>query len=192
MRRFLPVAALVAITSAGCVPVTEPVGDIDKSEPDKNLLGNWNGSGEMAIDVPDVKGNPKGLMRAVNDGKVNDPQNVLWFFTTKIGKHTYANVILTSGKPESPAFHKEGEFEKWRKESKHHFFIFRYTIDGEKLAIDGGNKDAAEKLMTDATIKRTDSWYEAPAGWLAKYLEKTGPDDVFDGSNANKYTRKKK
>src|SRR5205814_1625579 len=101
VRRLLPVAALVAITSAGCVPVTEPVGDVEKAEPDKNLVGTWNGSGEIAIDVPEVKGNPKGLMRAVSDGKVNDPENVLWFFTTKIGKHMYANVVLIGGKLES-------------------------------------------------------------------------------------------
>ena len=34
--------------------------------------------------------------------------------------------------------------------------------------------------------------YTTPAGWLDKYLAKTGPDKVFDGSNVVVLKREKK
>ncbi len=88
--RYAFLTAFVAL-SAGCVPVTEPVGDIDKAEPDKALVGEWNDNRTdqvfCVIDVPEVKGNPKGLMRMKWVG------HSTWFYPTTIAKHTYANVI---------------------------------------------------------------------------------------------------
>jgi hypothetical protein len=189
-----------AVLVSGCIPVTEPLGEIDKSEPDKALVGEWStlnrrGAADflrvksLTVDIPEVKGNPKGLMRgfmAQADKKVDTE---VWFFTTAIGKHTYATILVGStASQELPLFGNEGDFAKWRKEKGKQYYIFRYTRDGDRLTLDGGNLDSFMALMKDAKIKSDGSnhfikYYETPAGWLAKYLDKTGPDDLFDGTN---------
>ncbi len=94
---LLPLCPII-ILLAGCVPVTEPLSDLDKAKPDEWLLGKWQGnspnSADCEIDIPAVKGNPKGLMRAVCSGRADDPSNSFWFFTTTIGKDTYATFCI--------------------------------------------------------------------------------------------------
>jgi hypothetical protein len=194
MSRWLLGLLALTVLSSGCVPVTGPVGDITKAEPDKNLLGDWNGKTSLTITVPEIKGNPKGLMRVVSrEGEQGEP-STLWFYTTTIGKHSYANIILAQGRGlEGVQFDKDGAFAKWQKEPMKVFFIFRYKRDGEKLVVDGGNEKVVEKLMETEKIERLDNtFYKTPAGWLTKYLEKNDPDTIYDESNANKYARAKK
>ena len=93
-RSWIAFGLVAALLSAGCVPVTEPVGDVEKAEPDKGLLGTWvepkpKGRAapltmfeELTIDAPAVKGNPKGLMRTATN---NDSPDI-WFFTATAGK----------------------------------------------------------------------------------------------------------
>src|SRR5438309_1741478 len=185
VRRLLPVAALVAITSAGCVPVTEPVGDVAKAEPDKSLVGKWavmKGNGlagqfnvrSLTIDAPAVKGNPKGLMHVVMD---ESNETDLWFFTTTVGKHTYASVILeTKDGKDLPKFDKEGAYEAWKKGSGKRFFIFKFVRDGDALTIDCGNDDAFRALMKDVGITgdgdKMRVHYDTPAGWFAEHFGK--------------------
>jgi hypothetical protein len=192
-RIKLPLLAF-AILLAGCVPVSEPVGDIAKAEPDKGLLGDWQEHSSMVIDVPNVKGNPKGLMRAVNDNKPEDPANVLWFFTTTIGKRSYANIVLApTGRFESFPFHKEGVFAEWQKEKNKLYLIVRYTIDGDKLVVDGGNARGIADLMAAEKFKQNATGpLEMPTGWFARYLDKNGPDKLYDSTNTATYTRLKK
>jgi len=105
MRRPLLSVLAFALLSPGCVPVTEPLGDIEKAEPDKNFIGIWErdeGGGDVrawVVDRPEVKGNPNGLMRlrVIEKGKLPEDAKeraTVWFFTTTLGKHTYANVLL--------------------------------------------------------------------------------------------------
>ncbi|MCI0701167.1 MAG: hypothetical protein L0241_08795 [Planctomycetia bacterium] len=190
---------LLSITLfAGCVPVTQPVSDIEKSEPDKALVGKWidklDPKRTITIDVPNVKGNPKGLMRAVQNDAGDDPEQILWFYTSTIGKHTYANIVLNPKEGlKSPPFHKQGEFEKWKKTPTKRYFIFRLTIEKDALTVDGGDKFTFNKLMDAEKFAETDSGcYQTPAGWLAKYLEKNGPDKIFDRGNTQEFTRAKK
>ena len=203
-RRYLfPVLAAVALVGVGCVPVTEPVGAVEKAEPDKELVGKWTVTKSvgladafrlkaLTIDVPDVKGNPKGLMRAVMK---SDDEKPIWFFITTVGKHTYASVILKDD-PDRSDFTKEGGFADWKKATGKQYFIFRYARDGNELTIDCGNNDTFNALMSDSKIKglgaKPIEYYETPAGWLAKYLDKTGPEKIFDGSNALMLEREKK
>jgi hypothetical protein len=189
--RYMLFAA--AALCGGCVPVTEPVGDIDKAEPDKALVGKWTeGFGNQAtvtIEVPDVKGNPKGLMWVGETGG-----NEYWFFTTRVGKHTYANLILGEKFETPPPLRTEGEFAKWKKDGKKRYFVVRYTLDGDRLTVDGGNHGAFQKLMAGEKVApvKDEDFYPTPAGWLAKYLDKNGPDALFDGSNKGEYRRAKK
>src|SRR5687768_10097770 len=105
LRRLLPAlfAVAVAFSCVGCeVSVSEPVSDIDKAEPDKELLGTWShgedGKGRVVIDVPEVKGNPKGIMR-YTEGK-----DSYYFFVSAVGKERYANLCLIRGRDyHSPA-----------------------------------------------------------------------------------------
>jgi hypothetical protein len=193
-----------ALFAAGCVPVTEPVGDISKAEPDKALVGTWTVTDgadtakaldvkAITVDVPEVKGNPKGFMRAVL--KSNDTE--MWFFTTTVGKHTYVSLILATNDPgDPPKFSKQGMFEEWKKLEHKRFFIFRYARDGDKLTIDCGNNGVFTALMKDANIKAGTGGpveiYKTPVGWLANYLDKTGPAKLFDKTNYLELKREKK
>ena len=197
---------LAVLASAGCVPVAQPVGDIDKAERDKALVGTWSvtkskglaaqlGVQGVTVDAPDVKGNPKGLMRA--SMRENDPDGELGFFTATVGKHTYATVIVgAGGGDKTPRLHKEGDYAKWQKEEDKRYFVFRYTLDGDALTIDAGDLDTFTKLMGDAKIadlgRKYTPHFATPAGWLDKYLTKTGPDKVFDGTNVLVLKREKK
>lgn len=202
LRRYLfPALAASALVVIGCVPVTEPVGDIDKTEPNKALVGKWTvtkgrgfaelvKTGSLVFDIPDVKGNPKGLMcETAND------QSTIWFFTTA-GKNTYANVILDAGGSTPPQFDKQGEFVKWKKEEAKRYFVFKYVLDGDKLTIDCGSFDTFSALMKDEKIgddgRKHVPFFYTPAGWLAKYLDKNDPDKLFDGTNALTLEREKK
>jgi hypothetical protein len=196
---FVPLC-LIAVLLPGCVPVTEPLSDPDKAEPDKRLLGKWQRGDEIQcceIDSPAVKGNPKGLMRAVYDGRADDPQNAFWFFTTMIGKHTYATSYLEPGEALKCAdFRKEGAFEKWNKGKDRRYFIFRFMLDGDKLTVDFGDKQAMTKLMQAEKIEGMDIkrmlYFKTPPGWLAKYLEKSGPEPLYKGADVQKWQREKK
>jgi hypothetical protein len=202
-NRGLPLIAGLVVLVAGCIPVYAPVGDIDKAEPDKSLVGKWTvakSSGlaglleikALSVTAPEVKGNPKGLMRGVmTSGGRELP---MWFFTSTVDKRTYVNVIVaSSGDP--PVFDEEGAFAKWKKQESKQYFIFQATREGDKLTLDCGNNDAFTALMRESNIKDDSGkhfpYFYTPAGWMAKYLDKTGPDRIFDGSNILVMTREK-
>lgn len=206
VRRLLPFAALIALFCIGCVPVVEPVGDIEKAEPDKGLVGKWTvtKSGGLAqlldvkaltVEAPEVKGNPKGLTRGIfNTG---DQDTEMWFFVTTVGKAQYASGILGSAdNNEPPKFGKEDVFAEWKKAESKRYFIFQYTRDGDKLTVDCGDYSKFCTLMKDSNIAGDGSkhieHFNTPTGWLAKYLDKTGPEKVFDGTNRMVLTREKK
>jgi hypothetical protein len=183
-RSLLPLAAVPFLV--GCVPVTEPVGDVARAEPDKRLLGRWEqvdkSNDVYEIDVPAVKGNPKGLMRAVGNDKPDDLTNTFWFHIVTIGKHAYATVYLHPTEDAKFAdFRADGAFETWQTGDRRRYFIFRFVLDGDKLDVDAGNDDAVKKLMEDEKVKLANGYFQTPAGWLAKYLEKDGPGTIFDG-----------
>jgi hypothetical protein len=201
LRRLFP---LFAALCAGCVPVTQPVGDIDKVGPDKALVGKWSAAKargtpvvfnikSLTVDAPEVKGNPKGLMRAIMNPGNNESE--LWFFTTTVGKHTYANVLLgAADRTDVPRFAGEGNFARWKKGIKR-YFVFRYVRDGDTLTIDCGNNETFAALMKDAKIRgdggKPFEYFDTPAGWLARHLDKTGPGKLFDGRNSLELTRDK-
>ena len=190
---------LVAVLLPGCVPVREPLSDAGKAEQDKGLLGKWHRVNftcdeTYEIESPAVKGNPKGLMRAVYDGRADDPRNAFWFFTTTIGKHTYATFYLKpldKDKVEFADFRKEGAFEKWNKGYDRRYWIFVYVLDGDKLTVDGGDDEAMKKLMQAEKIEGM-PYFKTPPGWLAKYLEKSGPKTLYNGTNVQEWRRPKK
>jgi hypothetical protein len=202
-RFLLPVAAAI-VFAGGCVPVTQPLTDIEKAEPDKELVGAWtvtktNGfstsaqDNTLTFDVPEVKDNPKGLMRVVM--KKETESTPLWFIVSPVGKHKYANILLPE--KEGPLqFEKAGVYADWQKVEKKQFFVFRYVRDGDTLTIDCGNFDAFRDRMTTEKIRSVEGkhveFFETPAGWLAKYFDKNGSDKVFDGSNSLVARREKK
>jgi hypothetical protein len=192
---------LVAVLLPGCVPVREPLSDAGKAEQDKGLLGKWKLTSCSAnwwlddkdqryeIDCQAVKRNPKGLMRAMYEGRADDPDNTFWFFTTTIGKHTYATIYRNERG--FADFRKEGAFEKWNEEPLQRYYVFRYVLDGDKLTVDGGDSEAMKKLMHDERISEA-PYFDTPRGWLAKYLEKSGPKTLYNGTNVQEWRRQKK
>jgi hypothetical protein len=191
-RSLIAFGLAAALVSAGCVPVTEPVGDIDKAEPNKDLLGEWRddkSESTLIVDRPDVKGNPKGLMRirVVEKGKKLEHEGI-WAFTTTVGKHTYINVLI--GKKENePNLNTEGAFAEWLKSEYHGYWVGRLTFKDDTLITDGGDKKAFEKLMAANKIAPAGDFFAPESGWLAAYLEKNGPDAIFTGKDETKYTR---
>jgi hypothetical protein len=196
VRRFL--LLLLPLLFAGCLPVTAPLSDVAKSELDKRLIGTWQRVGQQnqmaVVDVPVVKGNPKGLMRAVYNGMEDDPSNAFWFFTTTIDKHTYmtAYVEPTDNGIKFADFRKEGAFAAYTEAKVQRFFIFRYTFDGDGVNVDGGGREAVKNVMAAEKIASADGIYQPAPGWLAKYLAANDPDKIFDRTNVQEYTRVKK
>jgi hypothetical protein len=193
-RRILSLLA-VAVLLPGCVAVNEPLSDPDKAKSEQRLLGKWQrdkSNNQCEIDAPAVMGHPKGLMRAVNDGKADDPLNAFWFFTTAIGKHTYATIYVAMGDSVQFAdFRKEGAFEKWNQNKNRRYFIVQYLIDGDKLTVDEGDATAVQKLVGAVNMKQI-QYLQTPPGWLAKYLETNGPQAVYNGTNVQHWQRPKK
>src|SRR5207244_9773831 len=106
------------VLASGCVPSMHPLSDVTTAEPDKNLVGTWEnkpkkpGGRPLTIDVPAVKGNPKGLMRAYNPDRRGREE--AWFFVSTVNKETYANVMFDKTEKGFADLNKEGEFERWR------------------------------------------------------------------------------
>jgi hypothetical protein len=137
-----------------------------------------------------VKGNPKGLMRAVR--KPSERPDVFWFYTTVIGKHSYANIIVSTEDGAAPPFEKEGAFAEWENDPNKRYHIVRYTIDGAKLAVNWGNSQAFVSLMETRKTTMAGGFFFISSGWLTKYLEKNDPDKIYDDSEVYRFTRAKK
>ncbi len=183
-----------AVLAPGCVPVAEPVGDIGTAVPNKELLGTWQSTDteQWVVDRPDVKGNPKGLMRVrvVTNGDTD--KEVMWCFTTTVGKRTYANLLVFNGVSPFPDCSKEGAYEKWATSKSRGYWVGLLTFKGDELILEGGDKNAFAALMAKEKIGEAGGYSKTPAGWLAKYLEKNGPDAIFDGGNKTEFKRAKK
>jgi hypothetical protein len=201
-RSLAALASLAALLASGCVPVFEPLGSLDKAEPDKALIGTWTvtgrtglsallQTGEITIDAPAVKGNPKGLMRATGTDFASD----LWFFAVASDKHTYANAIVADEDRPGAQLAKEGQFAEWQKQERKGFFVFRYTVDGDTLTIDSGNLEGFAKLMKNAGVKDDGAKYVpffyTPAKWADTHFAKGAGDKVYDKSNTLTLKRKK-
>ena len=129
------------------------------------------------------------MRRATRTGK---DANTFWFHLTTIGKHTYATVYIGDPNKDGFAdFREPGAFEKWQKGVDRKYFVYRYTLDGDSLVVDGGSDAAFKALMADEKVAKDGDYFKTPAGWLARYLEKTGPDKVYDGTNVERRKRVK-
>jgi hypothetical protein len=197
-RIFCLLAVTIITLLTGCVPVTEPLSDPDKAKVDMRLLGKWQRVGETnytVVDAPAVKGHPPGLMRAVYNGKADEPHSAFWFFTTTIDKHTYATMFINpnTGKGMGFAdFRAEGAYAKWHKEAARRYFVVHYVLDGDRLTVDGGDNTAFGNLMRAEKIEANDKFHKTPPQWLATYLDKNGPQAIFNGKDVQQWQRVKK
>jgi hypothetical protein len=197
MSRWLPAACFVFLLT-GCVPVSTPLSDPTKAEPDKRLLGKWlrtdpGNNGTDEVDMPVVKGNPKGLMRVVNNNMPDDRASSFWFFTTTVGKHNYMTVYVANEPGlKFTDFRKEGEFAKYIENKEQRYFIFQYTFDDDQLVVDGGTVNRVKEVMEAAKIDTDGNGvYKTPDGWLAKYLTTRDPTMIFNRTNMQTYRRAK-
>lgn len=186
--------ALAALVLGGCVPVAEPLSDIHKAEPDAKLVGKWtvdksSAGGDLVVDHPAVKGNPKGLMRVAPEGP---PESALWFFCTTIEKKTYASVVVDRARDggylplDTP-----GEFAKWEKSGTRGYIVFQYTLAGDKLVIDISNETAIKtQFAAEKYEKQANGQYHAPGGAFAKFLARDAAK-LFTGENTLTYKRAK-
>ena len=78
-------------------------------------------------------------------------------------------------------FRTEGAFETWNKGDRR-YCIYWYEVDGDKLTLNSADDEAMNKLMEVEKIERAGGGcFKTPPGWLAKYLEKSGPEKLYDG-----------
>jgi len=164
-----------AVLSPGCVPVTEPVGDIDKAEPDKALVGTWvtaakvkdkeafRLSEEVKLQIekaPGVKGNPKGLMLLTPIGYPfpGGKESVTFsFFVTTIGKEQYGNLLLDADDKLGLArLGKEGAYAGWSQGAGRRYVVFRYAATKDGLTLNSGDEEAFKALMKDEKFPRDD------------------------------------
>lgn len=182
----------------GCIPSLEPLSDPAKAEPDKRLLGEWAKPGEKAplrIDMPEVKGNPKGLMRATDPTKPNSADDTMWFSVTRLNQETYINVLGETNRKGSPFpdFSTEGEFAKWQRSPGKACLIIHYAAGDEELVVNTGAEKALKELLKKEKIEVTkDDIPKFPEGWLAKYLTKNGPGGLYPKEKGQKLVRQKK
>jgi hypothetical protein len=190
MARWTPCLAAVAVLLPGCLPVTEPLSDPEKAEPENRLLGKWEqlDGTRCQIDCPEVKGNPKGLMRC------RRPSNGdFWFFTATIGKHTYWNVLSDADWDQFPDFGQERAFERWNKPGSRLYHVLHCVVEADRFTVRWWGSRAQDKLGAEQiplvqiplvegeSRRKLPGYFKTPPGWLAKYLEKNGPESVFDG-----------
>ena len=190
---------LVLVVAPGCVPVAEPVGDIDRAEPDERLVGTWKGtSGDTwVVDRSPVKGHPKGLMRArvYDAGRAPEgkPNHLMWFFTATAGKYTYVNLLIDpKGNLFDAGIAEEGAYEKWAAKKDRGYLVGLLALDGDSLKLDGGNAKKFAEAADAAGGERAGDFYTLSPARRAELLGKGGNAEVFDGSNASKFKRAKK
>jgi hypothetical protein len=185
-HRYL-MAFIAGALGAGCVPVSDGAGDINKAESDKNLIGSWldqeREPRRWVVDRPEVKGNPKGVMRVriADKGEKLESlkaKDALWFFTATVGKETYVNTFV--GKPD-PDLSQEGGFAKWLQDEKRGYFVGHLKIERDRVTINPGDHEVFDDLMKEAKFSKVSKSpiYKTTPGWLTKYLEKTGPKLLF-------------
>jgi hypothetical protein len=180
--------AALALLSPGCLMVTEPVGDIDKAEPDEALVGTWAREDKpdqagVRIEIPPrVKGNPKGLMRMhILDNKPDGP---IWFFVTTVGGEKYGNMCADTSRPadnQRAQFDREGDYARWSKSTGRRYCVFRYEVTGHGLVVNAGDEREFSDVMKKEGFELDDrkEYFKTPAGWFANYLEKNGRDKFF-------------
>lgn len=198
MSLRIAVPLLLLVFAPGCIPTPEPVGDIDTAKPDERLIGTWTNAGStFVIDRSPVKGHPKGLLRLRiwdngKDTAKDAPAETDWLFTADVGKHTYANMLIEAeAKNANPVLDNEGDYEKWLKSKKKCYFVGKLAFDRDTVTLDGGNEKAFEALMAQEKFEKRGDFHAVPVGWLTKYLEKNGPDALFNTKEPTKYTRAK-
>ena len=196
-RRFLVLFAF-AVLSSGCVPVTNPVGDIDKAEPDKALLGTWvstkNPSDIVRFEIREVKGVPKGMMPMTVLG-TSPEREPYWIFVSTVGKEKFGNLCMDTNANKRdvlPNFTNADVYEEWSKSKSRVYVVFRYSTGKDEIILNFGDEKAFESVAkAEKLIKKKDELFETPVGWLAKYIEKNGSDKIFTDAKDVKYERKK-
>lgn len=191
MSRAFPV--LLAILFTGCVAVTNPVGDIDKAEPDRELVGTWvstkNPSDIVRFEVREVKGVPKGMMPMTALG------DQYWFFVATVGKEKFGNLCMDHGggkKEVLPDFGVAGTYEHWAGSRSRFYVVFRYSTGKDEITLNFDDDKAYQAIGREAKLKEPkDAPFETPVGWLANYIAKNGSARLFPAEKEVKFERKK-
>jgi hypothetical protein len=156
-RRFWLLALLIAAPLlCGCDDSKNPLSDLKMSQPDDRLLGLWRVQDDKSATaeyyhvghVPDA---PAGVMRVIGvshnkNGKI-DLEDFLMFVTT-LGDKTYLNV--TGGGNETIKRLKENG---WQPADEATYFLFKYQVDGDAIAVRGMETDVKRQAIEAGMIK---------------------------------------
>ena len=148
-------AACLLFTS--CFDSTVPLSDAGKSKPDERLAGVWRQRSESGS-VNDYHFAPAGdklpasVMRVTGsnrkpDGTTEQIEPLLLFPTT-LGEKTYLNVC--DGKePKVKLVEEKG----WTAETVNTYWVYRYQVTGDTLAVQWMDGDAKKRAVEAGKIK---------------------------------------
>ena len=184
---FRYIFLVFVMASVGCIPFSQPLSDPAKAEPDKELIGTWNlekaaegfEPGDYTVEMANGKMAPKGLM------VFKKGNSTYVFYVSEVGEFTYTTLLFvdTLSKP----FLVDEAYKTWSKQVKKEYDISRYVIKNDELIIRFSSYTAdidyrKTLRMYNITILNgfgTAGPWITPAGALADYLKKEGPDVLF-------------
>jgi hypothetical protein len=115
------------------------------------------------------------------------PNGDFWFFTTTIGTNTYWNVLSDGDLEHFPDFGQEGAFERWNKQDRRLYGILLCALKADRLTVCMLGERfldlmKAEQIpiVEEDPSRKLPGYFKTPPGWLAKYLAKNGPDNLFN------------
>jgi hypothetical protein len=204
MSRYVRLCVALAgvaplLFASGCLPTTEGLSDPAKAEVDDGLCGVWvmkdgDETAVLTVGRSKAEGTPPGLMEAATVSyssrfKTAERPKVNFFFVSKVGDQTYANVLAGKAKP--PVLEKRGDFATWQRGKDRRFVIFRYEVKKDSLTVWFFPWEERAALAKAQKWEQDAGFLEADRASLRAYLARSRGKDFEKKGRKDVYSRLK-